>query len=163
MRAGCVKIRAFHRDAMNPEPRRTSIPFVPSGGPPAGPGPNPEIYRRMGEAGIFRLCEDFYEAIGRSPIRPMFSEDLPEASKRLAAFLVGACGGPPLYRQRHGEPRMRARHLAFPIDEHARQTWLACFRQVLEDAVARDGFPAEHLPGFLRYLDEFSAWMVNRA
>jgi hemoglobin len=145
------------------KPARAPEVFVPPGGPPQGPGPSPEIYARMGEAGIFRMCEDFYREIERSPIRPLFSEDLPEASRKIAAFLVGVCGGPPLYRSQYGEPRMRARHLAFPIDEPARQAWLGCFRKVLEDAPARYGFPAEHLSGFLRFLDEFSAWMVNRA
>jgi hemoglobin len=116
----------------------------------------------MGEANMFRLCEAFYAEIAQSPIRPMFSEDLPAASKKLAAFLVGVCGGPPLYRQRYGEPMMRARHLPFAIDEAARRTWLDCFAKVLDRAEQDLGFPAEHLPGFRRWLEEFSAWMVNR-
>ena len=31
------------------------------------------------------------------------------------------------------------------------------------DAPRRFGFPAEHLPGFDRFLDGFAGWMVNRA
>lgn len=147
---------------MQPSSSGTPI-HVPPSGPPQGPGPSHEIYARMGEEAIFRMCEDFYGALGRSPIRPMFSEDLPAASKKLAAFLVGVCGGPPLYRQRYGEPMMRARHLPFAIDEQARRVWLDCFKGVLADAPARYGFPAEHLPGFVRFLEGFSAWMVNRA
>ena len=58
---------------------------------------------------------------------------------------------------------MRARHLPVAIDEAARQEWLACFRRVLVDAPRRFGFPAEHLPGFDRFLDGFAGWMVNRA
>jgi hypothetical protein len=81
----------------------------------------------MGEENIFRMCADFYALIEQSPIRPMFSDDLPQASKNLAAFFVGLCGGPPLFRQRRGEPMMRARHLAFAIDEKARRIWLDCF------------------------------------
>lgn len=136
--------------------------FVPPSGPPQGPGPSRDIYARMGEANLFRLCADFYAELERSPIRPLFSADMPAASEKLAAFLVGICGGPPLYRQRHGEPMMRARHLAFAIDEAARQTWLDCFRKVLVPAPEKYGFPPEHLPGFLAFLDAFSAWMVNR-
>ena len=92
----------------------------------------------------------------------MFSTDLPEASKNLAAFFVGLCGGPPLFRQRRGEPMMRARHLPFAIDEAARRTWLDCFFKVLEHADRDYAFPVEHLPGFKQFLEEFSAWMVNR-
>lgn len=147
---------------MSTEPSPGRLVFVPPSGPPQGPGPSPEIYARMGEEAIFRMCADFYEELGRSPIRPLFSADLRAASERFAAFLVGVCGGPPLYRQRHGEPMMRARHLPFAIDEEARQVWLACFRRTLDEAPRRHGFPAEHLPGFLRFLEDFSAWMVNR-
>ena len=58
---------------------------------------------------------------------------------------------------------MRARHIKFPIGEHERQTWLGCFKKTLEGAEQKYNFPAQHLPGFIRFLDEFSAWMVNRA
>ena len=137
-------------------------PYVPPGGPPHGPGPSKEIYARMGEDNLFRMCRDFYEEIGRSSLRPMFSDDLPRASTNLAAFLVGLCGGPPLYRQLRGEPMMRARHLPFAIDEAARRTWLDCFYRILENAEQNYRFPAEHLPGFKQFLEDFSAWMVNR-
>jgi hemoglobin len=116
----------------------------------------------MGEANIFQLCADFYARIGQSPIRIMFSDDLPEASKRLASFFVGLLGGPPLYQQRHGDPRMRARHLAFPINEEARRIWVDCFKRTLEGAGQKYQFPPEHLPGFIAFLEEFSSWMVNR-
>jgi hemoglobin len=135
---------------------------IPAGGAPQGPGPSPEIYAAMGEENMFRMCADFYEEIGKSSIRPMFSDDLPQASKAIAAFLVGLCGGPPLFRQRYGEPMMRARHMAFAIDEPARQVWLACFKKVLDDAPRKYNFPPDHLPGFIRFLEDFSAWMVNR-
>ena len=142
---------------MNPTP-----PYIPPGGPPQGPGPSKEIYARMGEENIFRMCADFYALIEQSPIRPMFSDDLPEASKNLAAFFVGLCGGPPLFRQRRGEPMMRARHLAFAIDEKARRIWLDCFFRTLDSAEQKYNFPAEHLPGFKQFLEDFSGWMVNR-
>lgn len=157
-----------HPDPAGPTPIRVTVHpaprpvYVPPGGPPQGPGPSKDIYARMGEDNLFRLCRDFYAEIGRSPIRPMFSPDLPAASEKLAAFLVGVCGGPPLYRQRYGDPMMRARHLPFAIDEKARRAWLDCFFKVLEGAEQNYQFPAEHLPGFKAFLESFSAWMVNR-
>lgn len=137
--------------------------FVPPAGPPQGPGPSREIFARMGEAAIFRMCEDFYRALEASSIRPMFPEDMPAASRKLAAFLVQLCGGPALYQNLYGAPRMRARHLPFAIDETARRAWLDTFKSVLTDAPAKYGFPAEYLPAFITFLEEFSAWMVNRA
>jgi hemoglobin len=136
--------------------------YIPPGGPPQGPGPSKEIYGRMGEANIFRMCEDFYEEIGKSEIRPMFGPDLRQASQGIAAFFVGLLGGPPLFHQRFGDPMMRARHLSFEIDEKSRQAWLSCFKKVLKDAPQKYSFPEEHLPGFIRFLEDFSAWMVNR-
>ncbi len=136
--------------------------YVPTGGPPQGPGPSREIYAVMGERNIFRMCEDFYAELEKSSIRYMFSDDMQAASKRIAAFLVGLLGGPPLYHRQYGNPMMRQRHIAFPIDEEARQEWLRCFKSVLDNAEYKYNFPADHLPGFIRFLDEFSAWMVNR-
>ncbi len=93
---------------------------------------------------------------------PSRGEDLPEASKKIAAFLVGLLGGPPQYRQLYGNPAMRARHLPFVINDRTRQVWLDCFKKVLADAPQKYNFPEEHLPGFIEFLDGFSEWMVNR-
>lgn len=136
--------------------------YVPPGGPPQGAGPSREIYAAMGRENIFRMCADFYSKLEASEIRWMFSDDMPAASKRIAAFLVGLFGGPPLYHELYGPPQMRARHMPFPIDESARQVWLRCFKETLADAPAKYDFPAEHLPGFMHFLEDFSAWMVNR-
>jgi hemoglobin len=117
----------------------------------------------MGEENIFKMMEDFYQELEKSSLRPLFPADMVAASQKSAAFFVGLLGGPPLYHQRYGSPMMRARHLAFPIDEAARQEWLACFERVLAQAVQKYNFPAEHLEGFRTFLRDFSGWMVNTA
>jgi hemoglobin len=137
--------------------------YTPAGGPPQGPGPSPEIYPIMGEDNIFRMMLDFYMELEKSEIRHLFPPNMQEASKKSAAFFVGLLGGPPLYLQQYGPPRMRARHLPFEIDEPARQIWLRCFDNVLEGAEAKYKFPPQHLQGFKDFLKSFSAWMVNKA
>ena len=137
--------------------------YVPPGGPPQGPPPNPEIYRIMGEANIFKMMSDFYKELEKSEVRPLFPADMEEASKKSAAFFLGILGGPPLYAQMYGSPRMRARHMPFEIDEHARQVWLACFDRVLEGAGLKYQFPMQHMQSFKDFLVRFSAWMVNKA
>jgi hemoglobin len=139
------------------------IIYTPPGGPPQGPGPNPEIYRIMGEANVFRMMLDFYGELEKSEIRHLFPADMAAASKKSALFFVTLLGGPPLYMQKFGSPRMRARHLPFEIDEPARQVWLRCFDRVLEDAEGKYNFPKQHLQGFKDFLTSFSAWMVNKA
>jgi hemoglobin len=137
--------------------------YVPPTGPPQGPPPNSAIYRIMGEANIFRMMLDFYKELETSELRPLFPADMEEASKKSAAFFVTILGGPPLYAQKYGSPRMRARHIPFEIDERSRQIWLACFDRVLEDAGTKYQFPMEHMQGFKDFLKSFSAWMVNKA
>ena len=137
--------------------------YIPPGGPPRVASPSPEIYAQMGEANIFAMLEDFYRELEKSPLRAMFPKDMVKASQKSAAFFVGLSGGPPLYHQRYGNPMMRARHMPFVIDEAARQEWLACFNRVLDHAVEKYNFPAEHLEGFRNFLVGFSSWMVNTA
>lgn len=138
-------------------------PYTPPMRPNEIQPPSREIYAAMGEANIFRMLADFYDELARSAIRHMFPQDMAAASQKSAAFFVGLLGGPPLYHQRYGNPAMRARHMPFPIDEAARQTWLACFDAVLHDAPAQYNFPVQHLDGFRRFLEGFSRWMVNTA
>lgn len=45
-------------------------------------------------------------------------------------------GGPPLYSRERGHPRLRMRHLRFPIGEAERDAWLLCMRVSLEATVA---------------------------
>ena len=137
--------------------------YTPPGGPPQGPGPNPEIYRIMGDANIFKMMSDFYKELEQSEIRHLFPPNMEEASKKSALFFIGLLGGPPLYMQKYGSPRMRARHIPFEIDDAARQVWLKCFEKTLEEADVKYGFPSQHLQGFKDFLKSFSAWMVNKA
>ncbi len=123
--------------------------------------PSRDVYGIMGEDNIFAMIADFYAELEQSSIRYMFPQDMVIASQKSAAFFVGLLGGPPLYHMLYGNPMMRARHMPFPIDEAARQEWLACFNQVLDRATVAYSFPAEHLPSFRHFLQEFSRWMVN--
>lgn len=135
--------------------------YVPPHGPPQDVLPSQDIYGLMGEDAIFKMLEDFYLELEKSTIRHLFPPDMKESSKRSAAFFVFILGGPPLYQQQFGPPRMRQRHLAFAIDENARQVWLDCFKHILKDADKKYHFPMLHMDGFWRFLDQFSAWMVN--
>jgi hemoglobin len=76
------------------------------------------------------LVELFYDIMDSDPkaagIRKMHGADLTEAREKLFMFLVGWSGGAPLYVERYGHPRLRARHLPFPIDESARDQWMYC-------------------------------------
>ena len=126
--------------------------------------PDPGIYRTMGAEGIRNLLRAVYRKLGASTIAGLFPQDpaaLEAAADRSSLFFVGICGGPPLYEQAYGSPKMRQRHASFAITDGARLVWLGCWEEVLADAPATLNFPAEHRDGFKDYLEKFSLWMVN--
>jgi len=144
-------------------PRSRPI-HTPDTGPPGHGELGRDIHDRMGPENIRRMIRDFYDELARSSISHMFPSDpdgLEEAATRSGAFFVFLLGGPPEYQRTYGPPRMRARHLPFEIDEPARQEWLRCFGEVLEDAPTKYDFPEDRLEGFVGFLVSFSAWMVN--
>lgn len=83
-----------------------------------------------GIASIRQLVETFYDIMDSDPkaagIRAMHQPDLTSAREKLFMFLAGWTGGPQLYIEHYGHPRLRARHLPFPIDESARDQWMYC-------------------------------------
>lgn len=97
------------------------------------------VYELLGrEEGIRRLVDRFYDAMERpevATLRGMHPESLDESRRKLWMFLVGRFGGPPLYEQERGHPRLRARHLPFPIDPAAADEWMACMEIALDEVV----------------------------
>lgn len=134
--------------------------YTPPYGTPVATRPDPNIYRLMGEDNIREMIKDFYLKLGQSEIAGMFPRNLVKASEKSALFFIGLLGGPPLYMQKYGPPRMRARHFPFRITRHARNVWLACFEATLADS-DKYQFPREYLEDFKQFLGAFSLWMVN--
>jgi len=95
-------------------------------------------YARLGgDAAVRELVERFYGYMDSlpeaQPIRHLHPGDLSGSIEKLYEFLSGWLGGPPLYMQRHGHPRLRARHLPFPIGDAERDQWMLCMRRALAD------------------------------
>ena len=101
------------------------------------------IYQVLGAAGIARLVSVFYDHMDINPevrfIREMHPEDLSESREKFRLFLVGWFGGPQEYVERYGHPRLRARHLPFPIDNRARDQWMQCMDVALEQVIQHGG------------------------
>lgn len=90
-----------------------------------------------GEAAVRKLVDRFYDLMDQNKdsitIREMHPHDLGESRDKLFEFLSGFLGGPSLYHQKRGHPKLRMRHLPFQIDEQARDAWLSCMNQSLEE------------------------------
>ena len=89
------------------------------------------------EEGIRKLVDRFYDLMETTPdakqILEMHPSDLSSSRQKLFEFLVGWSGGPPLFENKYGHPRLRMRHAPFAIGERERDMWLFCMRQAIKD------------------------------
>ncbi len=95
-------------------------------------------YEELGEeAGIKALVDRFYEIMDTDPkaktIRDLHHQDLTSARLKLKEFLMGWMGGPQIYTEKYGHPRMRMRHLPFSIGSAEREEWLYCMFRAMEE------------------------------
>ena len=115
-----------------------------------------------GELRVRALVERFYHEMDSLPeaqdIRRMHPDDLSGPIEKLFMFLSGWLGGPSLYVEKYGHPRLRARHLTVAIGEAERDQWLMCMERAL-DHLGVDGELRHHLSAaFARTAD----FMRNR-
>ncbi len=107
---------------------------------PASP---PTPYERMGgDETVRALVDRFYHLMDTLPeardIRRLHAEDLSGARDKLFDFLSGWLGGPQRYVEKYGHPRLRARHMPFPIGTRERDQWMLCMDRAMRDV----GLPA---------------------
>ncbi len=90
-----------------------------------------------GEATVRALVTRFYDLMDEDPdyygIRKLHPESLDGSREKLFMFLTGWLGGPQLYTDAFGHPRLRARHLPFAIGIAERDQWMSCMTRALHD------------------------------
>jgi hemoglobin len=99
-----------------------------------------EVYPVIGNEGFARLVAAFYRQVpGDDVLGTMYpAEDLQGAEQRLRDFLIYRFGGPALYIEQRGHPRLRIRHAPFPIGQHARDRWVQLMNRALHEAALPD-------------------------
>jgi len=116
-----------------------------------------------GDDGVRALVDAFYDRMdleeGFRGIRALHPPTLDGSRDKLYLFLSGWLGGPDLYGQRVGHPRLRARHLPFAIAGSERNQWLACMRMALADVSA----PAIVRENLMRAFFDTADWMRNQS
>ena len=100
-----------------------------------------QLYERVGgEPGVRALVDRFYDLMDTLPeahdIRALHPPMLDSSRDKLFWFLVGWLGGPPLYMERFGHPRLRARHLPFAIGARERDQWMMCMTRAIDERIA---------------------------
>ncbi len=89
-----------------------------------------------GETGLRSLVDHFYDLMDSSPeaakIRAFHGKSLEPSRDKLYMFLSGWSGGPQLYIEKFGHPRLRMRHMPFAIGTLERDQWLWCMNKALD-------------------------------
>jgi truncated hemoglobin YjbI len=130
--------------------------------PVSGQGQTTTAFEAFGGHPFFeRLVSAFYARVAGDPVlRPMYpGRDLGPAEERLRLFLEQYWGGPGTYSEERGHPRLRMRHVTFPIDAAAADRWLAHMRAALDEQAL-----APELDALLwGYFERAAPAMVNTA
>jgi hemoglobin len=115
-----------------------------------------------GEPGVRALVDRFYDLMDLEPayagIRRLHPGTLDGSRDKLHWFLCGWLGGPDLYQQRFGHPRLRARHLPFEIGIVERDQWLDCMTQAMAECGVATDLAQRLGAAFFNTAD----WMRNR-
>ena len=101
--------------------------------------PDFTLYDLIGGAdGLRALVDRFYDLMDSAPeaahIRVLHPKSLDGSREKLFLFLSGWSGGPPLYVERYGHPRLRQRHAPFAIGVRERDEWLWCMQHALDES-----------------------------
>lgn len=99
-------------------------------------------FQAMGETGIRDLTDAFYDIMDALPeaaeVRAMHAADLAPMKEKLAEYLVGWMGGPPLYADKYGTVCMTEPHEHYAIGPRERDQWLLCMDKALDQVAADD-------------------------
>ncbi len=114
-----------------------------------------------GESGVRALADRFYDLMDLEPayagIRKMHPTTLEGSRDKLFWFLSGWTGGPNLFVERFGHPRLRARHLPYAIATDERDQWMRCMEAAMQDVGIVPSLQ-EHLQ---KSFAETADWMRN--
>jgi hemoglobin len=118
------------------------------------------IFAAVGQAGFERLVDAFYRQVPKDDILgPMYPpDDLDGARQRLRDFLIGRFGGPQIYMEQRGHPRLRMRHAPFAIGQNARDRWLQLMTRALDEAA----FPDEPRRILQSFFESTTTFLMNR-
>ncbi len=116
----------------------------------------PTPYDRIGgPEAVRKLVDRFYDHMSADPkasnILKMHPASLDGTREKFFDYLSGWLGGPQLYVEKRGHPRLRMRHLPFAIDQDAADAWMHCMRLAL-DEVVQDALLKEMLRGAFQRL-----------
>lgn len=122
------------------------------------------LYELIGGADKLReMVDRFYDLMQLEPefagVNGMHPKPNDSSRDKLFWFLSGWMGGPNLYIEQFGHPRLRARHLPFSIGVSERDQWLRCMAWAMQDVGIEEGLQQHLMNSFYQTAD----WMRNKA
>lgn len=116
-----------------------------------------------GEQKLRELVDRFYDLMELEPdfvgIRMLHPVSTDGSRDKLFWFLSGWMGGPDMFVERFGHPRLRARHLPYAIASSERDQWLRCMALAMQDVGIAELVQERLMHSFYQTAD----WMRNRA
>jgi hemoglobin len=107
------------------------------------------------------LVDRFYDLMELEPefagIRALHPSPMDGSRDKLYMFLSGWMGGPDLYIERFGHPRLRARHLPYAIGSSERDQWLRAMALAMQDVGIAEDLQLRLMESFYQTAD----WMRN--
>lgn len=122
-----------------------------------------KLYELIGGADKLRQMVDrFYDLMELEPefagIRALHPTPMDGSRDKLFWFLSGWMGGPNLYIEQFGHPRLRARHLPYAIASSERDQWLRCMAWAMQDVGIAEDLQQHLMQSFYQTAD----WMRNK-
>jgi hemoglobin len=119
-----------------------------------------QIHSIVGDDGFTRLVAAFYRRVPMDDILSAMypADDLEGAQWRLQEFLIQRFGGPARYSDARGHPRLRMRHVPFPIDLAARNRW----RKLMDEALDETALDPQVDAVLRAFFDHVATFLMNR-
>jgi len=122
------------------------------------------LYDEIGGIGVIeKLVDDFYQIMKNDPeakdcLATHIGRDMEESATKLKFFLSGWLGGPQLYAEKFGHPRLRMRHHTFSIGVKEAEQWLYCMRQALLKSTIPESLRPQLFDSFI----QVAQMLINR-
>jgi hemoglobin len=119
----------------------------------------PTLFERLGEENLRLMVDRFYDLVfAHGQIAHLFKTDKNVIKEKQRLFLTQFLGGPPLYSEKYGHPKLRARHMPHPIGEEDAVAWLSCMSAAITSLSIEESLKDELFKRFI----PTAMFMVNR-
>jgi len=117
------------------------------------------MFDRLGEVNLKLMVDRFYDLVfNHEQISHLFKTDKDLIKEKQRLFLTQFLGGPALYSQVYGHPKLRARHMPHPIQQDDAVAWLQCMSAAINSLDIEQSLKDELFKTFI----PTAMFMVNK-